>query len=625
MAAQKKNSRKAQYYVMYLGWKECRGVAGREFTEPIVKDLFRKRSTDYLPKLTLEVSKKEIKINQIVEKDQKGKPKIDKRKYPPIPTKDVTYAVQALSPDEDTVACIYLGFNPRTQCAVHVHVYKCDSVQTAESLVEHINQVISNPEHEKRVGKIEAELVKKGQIVGRSANEDRSESGSESNSTEKLDRRDMRLPRIPSVEKQSPPPVRSQQNNSYGYPQDYQQYPQDYPPNHYSPLDEEALKEERDREMSQSLADEFKQRLQGGIQSPMLVPPKDYDTVRVTKDYENRRWRTLDPEKPEQSRSPQHSRGNSYDDSARGESEGSQRSSGISQSDYNQAVDNQVFSQFELRSGDGYKPRENIRNLEDPRVADKTDRQVQRSSIEEDSSSKPAWAKDLFDNPKPETNGYSKDPYRQQFDNNPGAEKDLQAKVPHWKRSENYYHQQHAPSSRPVIGDGPPGRALVQEAPQGRAMVQEPPPGRPMSPMPMVPYDDWLNEPGKPDYLNDNPINAPTGPVSPRDPRRHHDMHPQEPYDPYGAADPYLMPRQGAKYNPVSLGLVDPDPRGRYPDDGYRSLDPREYGGRYPMDDPRGYPVSPRGLEQYPPDTNLGASLDSKDRKKKHKKEKHKR
>ena len=71
---------------------------------------------------------------------------------------------QVLSPDEDVVACIYLGYNPQTRCAVHVHVYRCDSMETAAILTAHLNQLIELPEHQQRVLKIEQELVNKGQV-----------------------------------------------------------------------------------------------------------------------------------------------------------------------------------------------------------------------------------------------------------------------------------------------------------------------------------------------------------------------------------------------------------------------------------------------------------------------------
>ncbi len=62
------------------------------------------------------------------------------------------------------MACIYLGYNPQTRCAVHVHVYRCDSVETAGYLTAHLNQLIELPEHQARAQKIEQELVAKGQV-----------------------------------------------------------------------------------------------------------------------------------------------------------------------------------------------------------------------------------------------------------------------------------------------------------------------------------------------------------------------------------------------------------------------------------------------------------------------------
>jgi len=150
--------------VWYLGWKEVRGLWGREFTESITKDLVIKRAHEPLPKLTIEVSKKDIRIVQLVEK-KKGK--VEKIKYPPIPGKDVTYAIPATSPDEDVVSCIYLGYNPQTRCAVHVHVYRCDSPETAEIFAHHLNQLTEIEENQMRIMKIEEDLVAKNQIVPR--------------------------------------------------------------------------------------------------------------------------------------------------------------------------------------------------------------------------------------------------------------------------------------------------------------------------------------------------------------------------------------------------------------------------------------------------------------------------
>ena len=159
------NVDKAQYYVWYLGWKESAAIGGRAHTEPVVKELIaRRRSDDELAKMTIEVNPKELRIVQLIEG---AKGKIERRSHPSVPVRDVTYAVQALSPDEDVVACIFLGFNPQTRRVVHVHAYRCDSADTARRMTEHVNRIIALPEHRDRVRGIEAELVQKGHVVPR--------------------------------------------------------------------------------------------------------------------------------------------------------------------------------------------------------------------------------------------------------------------------------------------------------------------------------------------------------------------------------------------------------------------------------------------------------------------------
>lgn len=50
-------SKKSQFYVEFLGWMECRGLRGKKYTEPVVKELRRRqKKIEAPPKLTLEVS-----------------------------------------------------------------------------------------------------------------------------------------------------------------------------------------------------------------------------------------------------------------------------------------------------------------------------------------------------------------------------------------------------------------------------------------------------------------------------------------------------------------------------------------------------------------------------------------
>ena len=252
-----KGMQKAQFYVWYLGWKECRGIWGREFVEPITRELIFRRREEELPKLTIEATRKEIKITQLLEK-RKGK--TEKLKYPPIPTKDATYATQALSPDEDVVSCIYLGYNPQTRAAVHVHVYRCDSPETATFFVEHLNSFIESPENKQRAVKIEQELVAKGQIVPRPTAYV-GVARSDAPSTRYTDSDDgMTIPEDPVI----PPQPVHDDRRKYGRERLYDRDPM----NEYEP------------DVYDSVTAELKAKLAGRAPSgPLLLPPKDYDTV----------------------------------------------------------------------------------------------------------------------------------------------------------------------------------------------------------------------------------------------------------------------------------------------------------------------------------------------------------
>ncbi|XP_064653269.1 uncharacterized protein LOC135503589 [Lineus longissimus] len=168
MAGRKSEIKKAQYYVCYLGWLESGGIRGHEFTDPVIYELLQRVRQQYnmaITKLTVQIGKKEIKLTQEMEK---GRTKVEKVKYPAIPAKDLTFACQGPAPDDDIVAAIYLGYNPQTRRAVHVHVYRCDSPETAARMVGHLSQLIDLPDHKNRLVKVEKELEQKGFVSGHS-------------------------------------------------------------------------------------------------------------------------------------------------------------------------------------------------------------------------------------------------------------------------------------------------------------------------------------------------------------------------------------------------------------------------------------------------------------------------
>ena len=162
------SEKKSQFYVEFLGWMECRGVRGRRYTEPVIHELRRRqKKLDKPPKLTIQLTAKDLKITQdFEEKRKRGSANIKKVTFPTIPARDVTYAVQATRPSggqpDDIVACIYLGYMPRTQHYVHVHVYRFDEPSTASTFASLMNAIVDS--NQARIADVERELADKGEI-----------------------------------------------------------------------------------------------------------------------------------------------------------------------------------------------------------------------------------------------------------------------------------------------------------------------------------------------------------------------------------------------------------------------------------------------------------------------------
>lgn len=161
------SGKKQQFYVQLLGWVETNGLRGARYTDPVVKNLRRKaKQWKNAPMLTLQVGKTEIKMSQDIPDEKKGRKKIKTMKFPIIPSSDITFVSQALNPIDgsldDVVACIYLGFVPRTQRYVHTHVYRFDSTDTATTFTRILNQIISI--NTDRTAEIERQLIRQGAI-----------------------------------------------------------------------------------------------------------------------------------------------------------------------------------------------------------------------------------------------------------------------------------------------------------------------------------------------------------------------------------------------------------------------------------------------------------------------------
>ena len=252
----------SRYYVEYLGWKESHGLYGREFTEPVIRELLaRRRMNNELPKMTLKLNFSELQISQEVVKKPGAKP--EKTKYPGIPTKDASFVIQGLYSDTDVLACIFLGYNPYTKCAIHVHVYRFDSETTAHMFVTHLSSIIERPEFRNRIMGIEKDLAELGHVTLR-------------------DQRD-------TVKRSS---RHSSEGSDGGYGTRSPVSSNSLSPQY--PSAEEALKQRRDIKIQKSPKtpepDKNVKRIFTSLQeeleykmhlddAPILLPPKDYDTI----------------------------------------------------------------------------------------------------------------------------------------------------------------------------------------------------------------------------------------------------------------------------------------------------------------------------------------------------------
>ncbi|GLH07691.1 Uncharacterized protein GBIM_13135 [Gryllus bimaculatus] len=183
----RKDIKKSSYYVWFLGAQESKGLRGAEYVVPVVKSLVQ-RERDVEPfKVTLQVSHKGLKIIQNIppaaavgaaggKSVKNAKPEVVKHFIP-------HHAVTCVLQDDDIVACILLLYNPVTKCPVHVHAYRCDSVETAEILRGQLQTLIERPDNQKKLNEIEARLARQRVAGGAGAGARRRAAGPDGRST----------------------------------------------------------------------------------------------------------------------------------------------------------------------------------------------------------------------------------------------------------------------------------------------------------------------------------------------------------------------------------------------------------------------------------------------------------
>ncbi|KAI4493181.1 hypothetical protein M0802_009598 [Mischocyttarus mexicanus] len=162
-----KDVKKSSYYVWYLGAREAKGVDA--MPGAIAYLLERERLQEPF-KVTLQVSSKGLKIIQTVHPGGSTRSAVKHL----VPGHAVLAAVQR----EDIVAATLLLPNPATNNPVHVHAYRCDSVETAELLGGQLKALASQADNLARVSSGEGRIRSNLGSDGRSTRESESSEGS---------------------------------------------------------------------------------------------------------------------------------------------------------------------------------------------------------------------------------------------------------------------------------------------------------------------------------------------------------------------------------------------------------------------------------------------------------------
>lgn len=276
----RKDIKKSSYYVWFLGAQEAKGLRGVEYVLPVVRSLVEREREVEPFKVTLQVSHKGLKIVQNVPATTHGgptgpapskpgaKPAAKLAKAETVKHFIPHHAVTCVLQQEDIVSCILLLYNPVTKCPVHVHAYRCDSVETAQILCGQLQTLIERPDNQKKLAEIESRLRAKGLLPAPGAHPPQpagprrlagggSGLGAGSTSTRES-------------ESSGGSGSSSERLSALGVGQG-------------------AVREERLTTLYDSLAAELREKLgtdsksQAHPHAPILLPPRDYDTVHRQK------------------------------------------------------------------------------------------------------------------------------------------------------------------------------------------------------------------------------------------------------------------------------------------------------------------------------------------------------
>lgn len=227
----KKDVQKASYYVFFLGAQESKELRGDRVLLSTIPRLIERAGHLEPLKVTLQISHKGLKIIQGSAKHF-------------IPHNAITCSIVS----EDIVACVMLLYNPVTKCPLHVHAYRCDSDTTANALQEQLQILIRKPENQKKFAELEVKLEKSLSPIERS--------------------KPLSMP----IRKEFDVAKRRFDSSLGSDDTGTSTRESECSEDQHSPI-------ERPPHLFDSLAAELRAKLNGGTGPPLLLPPRDYDTI----------------------------------------------------------------------------------------------------------------------------------------------------------------------------------------------------------------------------------------------------------------------------------------------------------------------------------------------------------
>lgn len=154
--------RKISFEAKYLGWKPCQTMIFDDSVKALVNQIWSENlnNSDATNTMHIQLTQKELKIVQYL--SPRSGHKMKKYRFPSIPANDITFAQQCKPPE--LVATIILGYSATSKQYLHVHVFRFDSKEMAACFETNVMNIVNQQVNKKRLAKIRDDLIEGGNL-----------------------------------------------------------------------------------------------------------------------------------------------------------------------------------------------------------------------------------------------------------------------------------------------------------------------------------------------------------------------------------------------------------------------------------------------------------------------------